>query len=121
MPKELSTPEVDGPQFGVFDSAKVYDQRAIARILGLTNYRWVIRNLFLKGLPCTRIGRLYLASGRSINRWVEENEQIWQPSDIKLSVEQIERTSSSVGSAPLRRRGGKNRCVELPDVVTRNG
>jgi hypothetical protein len=67
----------DGDRFGVLDSRKVYNQHALARILGCYDYRWVLRNLFANGLPHFRIGNQYLVSGQDFNDWIRDRAAAW--------------------------------------------
>lgn len=98
---------VDGPKFGVFDERKIYNQHAIARILGSYDYRWVIRNLFAAGLPHARFGNVYLVSGRQLNLWVEALSRPWEP-----LVAQVKHEQEAVSRAPA---------IDPSKVATRSG
>lgn len=75
-------------EMGVFRSGETYSHRAIARRLGKSEARWVIRNMFHKGLVCCCVGADYLTTGEDLNHWIKENSRPWN--DTKSSDAQAD-------------------------------
>lgn len=69
-------------QHGVFHSGSVYNQHAIARILGVADNTgpcstFVLERIIKAGVPFVKLGHHYLVSGDQLNIWVRENAKPW--------------------------------------------
>jgi hypothetical protein len=80
--KKLVRPSVGDDGLGIFDDRQVYNQHAIARLLGLSLAdgecsKFVLRKLLHAGVPFARVGRQYLISGKILNQWVQQQSKTW--------------------------------------------